>query len=62
MALSAPGSTDPTASGARPGPGGETSAGKAPSRRKLVIFGLLLAAVSLFMYVSFIVKTAVRGP
>lgn len=31
-------------------------------RRRLVLFGLILAAASLFMYASFIVKTAVRGP
>ena len=31
-------------------------------RRRLVLFGIALAAVSLFMYVSFIVKTAVKGP
>jgi hypothetical protein len=31
-------------------------------RKKLVLFALMLAALSLFMYVSFIVKTAVKGP
>lgn len=31
-------------------------------RRKMILFGIALAAVSLFMYVSFIYKTAVRGP
>lgn len=32
------------------------------SRQRLVLFGLFLAGLSLFMYVSFILKTAVRGP
>lgn len=32
------------------------------NRRRLILFGLALGAVSLFMYVSFILKTAVRGP
>ena len=32
------------------------------SGRKLVWFALLLGAMSLFMYVSFIIKTAVKGP
>jgi len=32
------------------------------NRRRLVVFGLLLFGVSLFMYASFIWKTAVRGP
>lgn len=31
-------------------------------RRKLVLFGLAMAALSLFMYVSFILKTAIKGP
>ncbi|MGE3476813.1 MAG: hypothetical protein AB7H70_13515 [Rhodospirillaceae bacterium] len=31
-------------------------------RRRVVLFACLLALVPLFMYVSFIVKTAVRGP
>lgn len=31
-------------------------------RRRLILFGLALAAASLFMYVSFILKTAIRGP
>jgi hypothetical protein len=33
-----------------------------PSKQKLIWFALVLAAMSLFMYVSFIVKTAVKGP
>ena len=33
-----------------------------PSRTKLVLFGLMLAAASLAMYVSFILKTALKGP
>jgi len=32
------------------------------TRRKRIIIALLLAGVSLFMYVSFIIKTAVKGP
>ncbi len=32
------------------------------NRRRLILIGLALAAVSLFMYVSFILKTAIRGP
>ena len=32
------------------------------SRAKLVLFALGLGAMSLFMYVSFIVKTALKGP
>lgn len=32
------------------------------NRRRLILFGLALGAISLFMYVSFILKTAVRGP
>ena len=32
------------------------------NRRRLALFGLMLLAVSLFMYASFIWKTAVRGP
>jgi hypothetical protein len=31
-------------------------------RRKLLWFALALASVSLFMYVSFILKTAIKGP
>ncbi len=31
-------------------------------RRRLVLFACALAFVPLFMYVSFIIKTAVRGP
>lgn len=33
-----------------------------PDRKKLVLFALMLLAISAFMYVSFIVKTAVKGP
>lgn len=33
-----------------------------PSRKKLVLFALVLGLAALFMYVSFILKTAVRGP
>jgi hypothetical protein len=32
------------------------------NRRRLALFGLMLLAVSVFMYVTFIWKTAVRGP
>jgi hypothetical protein len=32
------------------------------NRRKMILFGIALGAVSLFMYISFIYKTAVRGP
>jgi hypothetical protein len=32
------------------------------ARRKRILIGVGLAAVSLFMYVSFIVKTAIKGP
>ena len=32
------------------------------SSRKLILFGLLLGAMSLFMYVSFILTTAFKGP
>jgi hypothetical protein len=32
------------------------------SRKKLVIFGICLALVSVFMYVSIIIKTATIGP
>lgn len=35
---------------------------KAIDQRKLNRFGWALAAVALFMFVSFIVKTALRGP
>lgn len=31
-------------------------------RRRLVLFAFALALVPVFMYVSFIIKTAVRGP
>jgi len=31
-------------------------------RRKRILIALLLAGISLFMYVSFIVKTAIKGP
>ena len=30
--------------------------------RKLILFGLMLGAMSLFMYVSFILTTAFKGP
>lgn len=33
-----------------------------PDRKKMVLFALMLLAISAFMYVSFIVKTAVKGP
>jgi len=33
-----------------------------PSRRKLVLFGLLTAGLSVVMYVSFIAKVALKGP
>ena len=32
------------------------------NKTKLVLFALMLGAMSLFMYVSFIIKTAVNGP
>jgi hypothetical protein len=32
------------------------------NRRRLALIGLGLAALSLFMYVSFILKTAIKGP
>jgi len=32
------------------------------NRRRLILIGLALAAASLFMYVSFILKTAIKGP
>lgn len=35
---------------------------QAKMKRRLILFALALGALSLFMYVSFIVKTAVRGP
>jgi len=31
-------------------------------KKRLWLFGLAVAAVSVFMYVSFIIKTAVKGP
>jgi hypothetical protein len=31
-------------------------------RRRVVLFAFVLAMVPVFMYVSFIIKTAVRGP
>ncbi len=31
-------------------------------RRNRIVIALILAGISLFMYVSFIVKTAVKGP
>ncbi len=33
-----------------------------PDRKKMILFALMLLGISAFMYVSFIVKTAVRGP
>jgi hypothetical protein len=33
-----------------------------PDRKKLVVFGLCVAGLSLFMYVSFIAKVAFDGP
>ncbi len=33
-----------------------------PDRKKLVLFALMLGGLSLFMYVSFILKTAIKGP
>ena len=33
-----------------------------PDRKKLVVFGLCLAGLSLFMYVSFVLKVAFDGP
>lgn len=32
------------------------------ARRKGIIIALVLVGISLFMYVSFIIKTAVKGP
>lgn len=32
------------------------------NRRKGIIIGLVAAGISLFMYVSFIIKTAIKGP
>jgi hypothetical protein len=32
------------------------------NRRRLILIGFALAAISLFMYVSFILKTAIKGP
>ena len=32
------------------------------NRRRLMWFGLAAGAASLFMYVSFILKTAIKGP
>lgn len=31
-------------------------------RLRLILFGIAVASLSAFMYVSFIVKTAVKGP
>jgi hypothetical protein len=31
-------------------------------KKKLVLFGLCVGALSLFMYVSFIAKVALQGP
>jgi len=31
-------------------------------RKKLIVFGLCVGALSLFMYVSFIAKVALQGP
>ena len=33
-----------------------------PDRKKMVIVALTLGFAALFMYVSFIIKTAVKGP
>jgi hypothetical protein len=33
-----------------------------PDKKKLVVFGLCVAGLSLFMYVSFIAKVAFDGP
>ncbi len=33
-----------------------------PDKQKLVVFGLCLAGLSIFMYVSFIAKVAFDGP
>lgn len=33
-----------------------------PEKKKLVVFGLCVGAVSLFMYLSFIAKVAFDGP
>ena len=38
-----------------------TSRDKA-QRLRLILFGIAVASVSLFMYVSFILKTAIKGP
>jgi len=35
---------------------------KKPDRKKLVLVALMLGFAALFMYVTFIIKTAVRGP
>ena len=40
-----------------PNPSGDKSA-----RRRGIIIGLVAAGLSLFMYVSFIIKTAIKGP
>ena len=32
------------------------------ARRKRIIVAVILIGISLFMYVSFIIKTAVKGP
>jgi hypothetical protein len=32
------------------------------ARRKRILIALGLGAISLFMYVSFIIKTAIKGP
>jgi len=31
-------------------------------RRQLNLFGLILGGIALFMFVSFILKTAIKGP
>lgn len=33
-----------------------------PDRKKMVLFAAMLLAISAFMYVSFILKTAIKGP
>ena len=33
-----------------------------PNRTKMILFALMLGGLSLFMYVSFILKTAIKGP
>ena len=33
-----------------------------PDRKKMLLVALILGLAALFMYVSFIIKTAVKGP